>query len=309
MIKPIRLFKQKTNFAFMSKRWIGFGASIVLTLASLFLLTTQGLKLGIDFTGGVLMEIQTEQSTQLAPLRKALDGQGFGEISLQHFGADNEIMIRIQTREGEEQSEVIALVKEKIEAHFGFKPDYRKIDYVGPAVGSELIEAGFTATFLAFAAIMAYIWFRFEWQFGVGAILALLHDSIMMLGFFAITGFDFGLPAVAAILTIIGYSINDSVVIYDRVRENMRRYKKMPMEELLNISINNTLSRTILTALTTLLAALCLALFGGEVIKGFSWALVFGVAVGTYSSIYIAAPTLIYLNIRKESSPADAGVV
>ncbi len=167
-------------------------------------------------------------------------------------------------------------------------------------MGQELIEAGIWAVLCSFAAIMLYVWFRFEWQYGVGAILALVHDSIMIIGFFAVTRFEFGLTAVAAILTIVGYSINDSVVIYDRIRENMRRFKKMPVFELLNISINDTLSRTILTASTTLLASLALFMFGGEVIRGFSCAMVFGVVIGTYSSIYISAPALIYLNIRPQ---------
>jgi preprotein translocase SecF subunit len=214
-------------------------------------------------------------------------------------------MIRIQTKKDEQQAVVVARVKEIISETIDGTVDYRKIDFVGPTVGDELVTAGITATLLAFAAIMAYVWFRFEWQFGVGAILALLHDSIMMVGFFAVTQFEFSLTALAAILTIVGYSINDSVVIYDRIRENMRKYKKMSMEDLLNLSINDTISRTILTVCTTLIAALCLALFGGEVLKGFSWSLVFGLVVGTYSSIYIAAPTLIYLNLRRLYSKGE----
>jgi preprotein translocase subunit SecF len=178
--------------------------------------------------------------------------------------------------------------------------DYRKIDYVGPTIGGELIENGIWAVMLSFASIMIYVWFRFEWQYGVGAIAALVHDSIMILGFFAITQLEFGLTAIAAILTIIGYSINDSVVIYDRIRENMRRFKKMSVFDLLNISINDTLSRTVLTASTTLLAALALLVFGGDVIKSFSAAMVFGVIIGTYSSIYISAPALIYLHLRPD---------
>lgn len=301
-IIPLRLFKKKTNIDFMGKRWAGFSVSIILTIAAFGMLFTQGLNLGIDFTGGVLMEIRTEQAVELQPLRSALDTGEFGEVSLQHFGDEKDVLIRIQTTEQDEQAIIVARVKEILTGTLTGSIDYRKIDYVGPTVGKELIQAGITATLLAFAAIMAYVWFRFEWQFGVGAVLALLHDSIMMIGFFAVTRFDFGLPALAAVLTIIGYSINDSVVIYDRIRENMRKYKKMNTSDLLNLSMNETMSRTILTATTTLIAAVCFAVLGGEVIRGFSWALAFGIIIGTHSSIYISAPTLIYLNLRPENT-------
>lgn len=304
----IQIFPHKMNFDFMGKRWVGFGLSIALTIASLGLMFTKGLNLGIDFTGGILMEIHTEQPLELGALRESLGHQGFGEISLQNMGSPNDVMIRIQVSKDDDQAKVTAHVKEVLTGQTKQSIDYRKIDYVGPTVGQELIQAGVLAVLSSFAAIMMYVWFRFEWQYGVGAILALLHDSIMILGFFAVTRFEFGLTAIAAILTIVGYSINDSVVIYDRIRENMRRFKKMPVFELLNLSINDTLSRTILTASTTLLASLSLAIFGGEVIRGFSAAMVFGVIIGTYSSIYISAPTLIYLNIRPQAAePNPAG--
>lgn len=307
---PLRLFQKKTTFDFMGKRWWGFSVSIAFTLVAIGLLMAHGLNLGIDFTGGVLMEIRTEEPADLSNLREALGKGGFGEISLQELGDPRNLMIRIQTKKDEKQAVVVERVKEILTTMEKGSIDYRKIDFVGPTVGEELITAGFTATFLAFAAIMAYVWFRFEWQFGVGAVLALLHDSIMMVGFFAISQFEFSLTALAAILTIIGYSINDSVVIYDRIRENMRKYKKMPISDLLNLSINDTISRTILTASTTLIASLCLAFLGGEVLKGFSWSLVFGIIVGTYSSIYISAPTLIYLNLRNhQPEPAANGEV
>jgi len=305
----IRIFPNKTHFDFMGKRWVGFGMSIFLTLASIGLLFTKGLNLGIDFTGGILMEIHTEKALDLHPLRESLNHQGFGEISLQNMGSPNDVMIRIQVSKDDEQSMVTAKVKEVLAAQTTQAIDYRKIDFVGPTVGQELINAGVMAVLLSFAAIMLYVWFRFEWQYGVGAILALIHDSIMIVGFFAVTRFEFGLTAIAAILTIVGYSINDTVVIYDRIRENMRRFKKMSSFDLLNLSINDTLSRTILTATTVMLCSLSLAVFGGEVIAGFSWAMVFGVAIGTYSSIYISAPTLIYLNIRPPAAEAEPAAV
>lgn len=303
---PLQFFPNKPHFDFMGKRWLGFAASIALTLLSFGTLFTQGLNLGIDFTGGILMEVHAEKPVDLAPLREALNGQGFGEVSLQDMGSPNEILVRIQVGKDDEQAKVVAKVKELLAGAIPGTIDYRKIDFVGPTIGQELVEAGTLAVLLSFASIMLYVWFRFEWQYGVGAILALLHDSIMVIGFFAVTQFEFGLTAIAAVMTIVGYSINDTVVIYDRIRENMRRFKKMGIDELLNVSINETLSRTVLTASTVLLASLALALFGGEVIEGFSWSIVFGVIVGTYSSIYISAPVLIYLNIRPASTELQA---
>lgn len=297
----LSLFPHKPTFDFMGKRWLGFIVSIALTIASIALVVKEGLNLGIDFTGGILMEIHTEEATDLGKLRDSLGHQGFGEISLQNIGdvkAGNDVMIRIQVSENDNQSVIVNKVKTILGEQITGKIDYRKIDYVGPTVGQELIESGVYAVLSAFACIMLYVWFRFEWQYSIGAILALIHDSIMILGFFALTRLEFGLTAVAAILTIVGYSINDSVVIYDRIRENMRRFKKMPIFDLLNSSINDTLSRTVLTATTTLLASIALLIFGGEVIRSFSAAMVFGVIIGTYSSIFISAPTLIYLNLR-----------
>lgn len=296
----LRFFKTKPNFDFMGKRWIGFAVSLSFTALSIGLVMTKGLNLGIDFTGGVLMEVRTEQVADLGTLRETLNAQGFGEVSLQDFGDIHDLIIRIQTTPGTDQATVVAKVRTLLPEHVQGKIDFRKIDYVGPTVGKELVRDGILAVLLAFAVIMVYVWFRFEWQYGLGAVLALLHDSIMVIGFFAVTRFEFGLTSIAAVLTIVGYSINDSVVIYDRIRENMRKYKKMSVSGLLNLSINETISRTILTASTVLLASLALALVGGEVIHGFSWAMVFGVVVGTYSSIYISAPTLIYLNIRSQ---------
>jgi preprotein translocase subunit SecF len=303
---PLQFFPNKPHFDFMGKRWIGFTVSIVLTLLSLGLVFTKGLNLGIDFTGGILMEVHAQAPVDLGPLRDKLNHENFGEVSLQNMGSPNDVLIRIQAGKDDEQAKVVAHVKELLAADLGSAPDYRKIDYVGPTVGKELIEAGVWAVLMSFAAIMLYMWFRFEWQYGLGGILALFHDSIMIIGFFAVTRFEFGLTAVAAILTIVGYSINDSVVIYDRIRENMRKFKKMEISDLLNLSINDTLSRTILTASTTLLASLALFLFGGEVIRGFSAAMVFGVIIGTYSSIYISAPALIYLHIRPAPQPQVA---
>ena len=300
----LQIFRKQPNFDFIGTRWVGFIASILLTLVSIGLVMTKGLNLGIDFTGGILMEVYSEKAIDLAGLRGVLSQGEFGEISLQNSGSDQDVMIRIQVSKEDDQVKITEEVKMLV-LQLIPDVDYRKVDYVGPTVGEELIQGGIIATLLSFATIMAYVWFRFEWQYGIGAILALIHDSILIMGFFAITRFEFGLTSVAAILTIIGYSINDSVVIYDRIRENMRRFKKMPVMELLNVSINETLSRTILTASTTLLASLALYIFGGPVIEGFSAAMVFGVIIGTYSSIYISAPALLYLNIRSSETTTN----
>lgn len=297
---PLRFFPETPKFDFMGKRWWGFAFSITVTLITLGIVFGKGLNLGIDFTGGVLMEVRTEQPADLAVLRESLDKLELGEHTLQNIGSDRDVMIRVQLNEGQDQAVIVGQVKEALTATLKAVPEYRNIEFVGPTVGRELMRAGVIATLLSFAGILFYLWFRFEWQYGTGGVISLAHDTIMMIGFFALTRFEFGLTAVAAVLTIIGYSINDSVVIYDRIRENLRKYKKMPFEELINLSMNETLSRTIMTSLTTLSAAMALALFGGEVLRGFSWSLVFGIVVGTYSSIYISAPALIYLHARRD---------
>jgi preprotein translocase subunit SecF len=305
---PLRFIPEKTSVNFISKRWWGFSISIALSLWAIGALLSQGLNLGIDFTGGVLMEVRTTQAADLGKMRAALPGSEFGEVALQNFGDDRDVMIRVTVAEGVEAGQVVDHVKTALAERVGGELEYRKVDFVGPSVGDELVRGSIIAVVLSAIAIMLYVWFRFEWQFGVGALLALTHDAIMMMGFFAVTRYDFSLTAIAAILTVLGYSINDSVVIYDRMRENMRKYKKMPMGELINISINDTLSRTVMTSGTTMLASLSLAIFGGEVLRGFSVALVFGVVVGTYSSIFISAPALIYLKLRPEAlQPAPSG--
>jgi preprotein translocase subunit SecF len=298
---PLQLFPHNTRIDFIGMRWFGFGISLLLTLISFGMMVMHGLNWGIDFTGGVLMEVKLEQPADLASMRASLDGKGLGEVTLQNFGDEKSVLIRIQTSADSEGGVIVPKVKGYLSSAVKGVIDYRNIEFVGPTVGKELIKSSALATIFACLGIMAYVWFRFEWQFGVGTLLALVHDTIMVIGFYAVTGFDFGLTAIAAVLTIIGYSMNDSVVIYDRIRENMRRYKKMPVDELLNLSMNETFARTLLTSTTVLLAAIALALFGGEVIHGFSWSLVFGILVGTYSSIFISAPTLIYLRMRPET--------
>lgn len=303
-MKPISLIPQKTKIDFMGKKWIAFSLSIILTIVTLASLGINGLNFGIDFTGGIVIEARTEKPADLSKIREVLNSAELGEIALQKFGSDLDLMIRIGYQKGgqKEQEKAVAKVKEIIGNNFDLQIEYRKVDYVGPQVGKELVTAGALSIILAFIGIMIYIWFRFEWQYGVGGILALIHDAMLTIGLFTIFQIEFNLTSVAAILTIIGYSINDSVVIYDRIRENMRKFKKMPMDELINLSTNETLSRTIMTAGTTLLASLALVIFGGEVIKGFSIAMLFGVIAGTYSSIYISAPILIFFNLRNDNN-------
>ncbi len=301
-MKLLKLVPDTTNIQFINKRLITFAFSVFLLIGSVGLFFGNGLNLGIDFLGGILIEAKTDGPANLPELRSDLGGLGLGEISLQEFGAPDDILIRIQKQEGGEKAQQAAI--EKIKASLGTRVvEYRRTEFVGPTVGAELREAAVWAVMAAIGAILMYIWFRFEWQFGLGAVLALVHDVISTIGLFALLQLEFNLATVAAILTIAGYSINDTVVVYDRVRENMRRYKKMPYEELFNISINQTLSRTVVTSVTTLLALLALYIFGGEVIRGFSIALIWGVLIGTYSSIALAVPFLLY--IRPERGGED----
>jgi len=291
----MRLFPDNTEINFISQKNIAFSFSIILLIGSIALVAVKGLNFGIDFTGGVLIEAKT--SAELSSIRKTLSNQHYGEISLQNVDENHTVMIRIQANENQEK--VIEQVKSILQGLDG-NIIFRKIDFVGPQVGGELIRTGAMALAVAFFAMMVYIWLRFEWQFGVGAIVALIHDSIATMGFFALTGLEFNLTSIAAILTIVGYSINDSVVIYDRIRENLRRFKKKPLPELLNLSINETLSRTILTAGTTVCSLLALVFFGGDVLNSFSLAVLFGVVIGTYSSIYVASPILTLIQINRE---------
>jgi len=289
-----------TAIDFVGRRKFAFGLSIILILVSVGTFLVQGLNLGIDFRGGVLIEVETEGPANIPELRRALGGLGLGEIQVQEFGAPNDILIRVQQQEGGEdaQQEAITVIKEALG---DAAKEYRRTESVGPTIGAELIKAAILAVSLALGAILIYIWFRFEWQFGVGAVIALSHDVITTIGLFAVTQLEFNLATVAAVLTIAGYSINDTVVIYDRVREELRRYKKLPIPDLLNLAANRTLSRTFLTSVTTLIALIALAVFGGPIIRDFSLAMIWGVLIGTYSSIFVAVPALLLLNLSRSA--------
>tara|TARA_B100000676_G_scaffold313526_1_gene396224 strand:+ start:11693 stop:12646 length:954 start_codon:yes stop_codon:yes gene_type:complete len=296
-MRLINLVPVGTKIDFMRFRKVAAVLSLVLIACSAGLFFTKGLNFGIDFRGGILMEVRTQGPADISRLRSTLNGLALGEVQLQEFGQPTDVLIRIERQAGGEKGQQAAINKAK--AALGDEVNYRRTEFVGPKVGGELIEAGVTAVLLAMAAMLVYIWFRFEWQFGVGAVAALLHDVALTIGVFALLGLEFNLSTVAAILTIAGYSINDTVVVYDRVRENLRKFKQMSLNDLLNLSINGTLSRTLLTSVTTLIALGALYFFGGEVIKGFSFAMIWGVVVGTYSSIFIAVPLLVYMNLRR----------
>ena len=298
-MRLIKLVPADTHFNFTGKRVAAFSLSAAMVFLSVFFLTVRGLNLGIDFRGGTMIDVKFEQAPDIISLRNQLDELNLGEVEIQEFGEPENLLIRVQRQEGDEKAQLLAItaVKEML----GEGPDYRRTEFVGPKVGSELIEAGIWAVCMSLLAIMIYIWFRFEWQFGIGAIAALTHDVVTTIGLFAILQLEFNLSTIAAILTIAGYSINDTVVVYDRVRENLRKFKKMALPDLLNQSINQTLARTTMTSATTLLALLALYFFGGEVIHDFVFAMIWGVFVGTYSSIFIAAPLLIKLRLRRDS--------
>ncbi len=294
---PIRLIPDKTKIDFMGIRYINMSVSGLLLLLSIMCIFIKGLNFGIDFKGGIILEAKLEKQAELTPLYESLNKLKLGEIHIQNFDQSN-IMVRLSSK-GQDQTKDISLLKRALNEHFNNKIDYRKIDFVGPQVGLELIQNGLLAILFSFAGIMIYIAFRFEWQYGLGIIIALVHDAIFTLGFMSMTQLEFSLTSIAAILTVIGYSVNDSVVIYDRIRENIFKYKKLNASELINLSINETLSRTILTVVTTLISTLALILFGGENLFSFSVTVFFGILVGTYSSIYISAPVLIHLGIKK----------
>jgi preprotein translocase subunit SecF len=303
-----RLVPDNTRIRFIQWRIPAMILSAVLMVASIVGMVYPGLNFGIDFKGGILMEVRTPGPADLASMRSNLNQLGLGEVALQEFGAETDVLIRIARQEGDEAAQQVAVtaVQNALNELVGEGISYRRTEFVGPKVSEELLQAGVMATALAMLAVLIYIWFRFEWQYGVGAIVALVHDVVLTIGLFALLGLEVNLTTVAAVLTIVGYSLNDTVVIFDRVRENLRRYRSMAIPELLDVSMNETLARTLMTSLTTLLALFSLYFFGGEVIKGFTLAMIWGVLVGTYSTIYVSTPTLIYLNLRAIGTKASA---
>jgi len=293
----IRKLPLNPKIDFLGRRKLFLIFSACLMVASLAAIAIQGLNLGVDFRGGILIEAQTDGPADLADLRRRLGGLGLGQVTLQEFGAANDVLINVERQDGDEKAQITAI--EAVKTELGdLVVEYRRVEFVGPKVGGELKQAGLTATVLALLGIGLYIWFRFEWQFAAAALTALVHDIFSTIGFFALTQVEFNLATLAAVLTIAGYSINDTVVIFDRVRETLRKYKKLHILELLNLALNGTLTRTVLTSVTTLIALICLFAFGGQVIRGFSAGLIWGIAIGTYSSMGLAVPLLSYMNLR-----------
>ena len=307
-MKRLQLIPVNTNIQFMPRRKVFFAFSITLVLASILLFSIRGLNYGIDFVGGIMLDVKMQPTSSIATMRGKLGDLDLGDVSLQEFGAPDDVLIRVQKQSGGDQAQIDAVAKVKT-ALTDDVAEYRRTEIVGPQVSNELFWDGIYAVAAAIFAIMVYIWFRFEWQFGLAAVIALTHDVFSTIGIFALLGMEFNLTTVAAVLTIAGYSINDTVVVFDRVRENLRRYKTMALPDLFNVSINETLSRTVITSLTTLLALVALYGLGGEVIRGFSFAMIWGVVVGTYSSICVAVPLLLYMNLRRRpGAPEDAEV-
>lgn len=297
---PLRLWESDTSVDFMRLRKINYRISIILTLISIISISIFGFNFGIDFAGGVTIEMRTSEQPDVKQLREVLTKLDIGEVMVNTFGNENDVSIRVGVHKNDGNlTEKVNKIKGEIQKHISHKVDYRKIDFVGPQVGGHLIKSGIYAVTLAFLGIMAYIWMRFEWQFGLGVLIALVHDGMIALGFMSVTQLDFNLSTIAAVLAIIGYSVNDSVVIYDRIRENLRKYASRTVEDIINISVNETLSRTTLTVVTTLLADLALILFGGEAIHSFSVLVFVGILFGTYSSIFISSPILTLFKLEK----------
>lgn len=301
----LKLVPSDTSINFLKHRRIAFIFSIFLVASSIGLFVVKGLNLGIDFKGGILIEARnTTGPADVSGLRADLGQLGLGDISLQEFGTPTDVLVRVQRQEGDEEAQIAAIAA--ISSTLGDAYDIRRTEFVGPTVGAELAEKGMLAVACALLAIMVYIWFRFEWQFSIAAILALAHDVLSTVGLFALTSFEFNLATVAAILTIAGYSINDTVVVFDRVRENLRRYKSYEIKDIINKSLNETLSRTVMTSFTTLLALLAITIFGGAVLRDFALAMIWGVWIGTYSSIFVAVGFLSRFDIRHQEP--DDGV-
>jgi preprotein translocase subunit SecF len=296
-VRLLRIVPDDTKFDFMRFRRISFPVSAMLSIVAIMLYFFHGLNFGIDFIGGTLIEVQTKASpADLAKMRATIGSLKLGDFQLQQFGAPDDVLIRISEQPGGDEAQQAAV--QKVRDALGDDVTYRRVEVVGPSVSTELLAYGTIGLVLAIVAILIYLWFRFEWQFALGAMIANVHDLVLTVGFMSLTHIDFDLTSIAALLTILGYSLNDTVVIYDRIREMLRRYKRMSMPDLLNASVNATLSRSIVTHVTVAMSLLALLLFGGQAIHSFTATMMFGVVlVGTYTSVFIASPILIYLGV------------
>ena len=302
----IRIIPDNTKIKFTALKYKAFLFSLLLSVVSMLAVAFIGLNLGIDFRGGILLEVRTN-NVEVAEIRNELTNIDIGEISIQEFGSSVDFLIRVERQIGEDDAQQIAVekIKNALNSKFEDKIEYRRLEFVGPTISKDLIRKGVLAIIFAVVAMLIYIWFRFELPFAMAAVVALIHDVTLTLGVFSIVGLEFNLATVAAILLIIGYSMNDTVVVYDRVRENLRKFKKMDFEELIDKSVNETLTRTVNTTATTILALGTLYFIGGEIISDFSFAMLWGIVVGTYSSIFIASTILIYMNVRSYSDKKE----
>lgn len=300
-MKLLRIIPDGTRFPFMAFRRISFPFSAALSILAVVLFFTVNMNFGIDFTGGTLIEMRAKNAqVDIAKVRHDAEQLKLGEVEVQEFKDNAEVSLRFPLQPGGDKGQQV--VVEKTRAAFANDFEFRRIEVVGPRISGELVQAGTVGVIFSVIGVLIYLWFRFEWQFAVGAVIATLHDLVMTIGFYCVSQVEFNTTSIAAILTIVGYSVNDTVVVFDRIRELLRKYKKMPVSELLDLAINQTLARTFLVSFTAMLSLLALVIFGGPVIASFSWAMFIGVVVGTYSSIFIAAPVLIYLGLK---TPGD----
>ncbi len=303
----LKLVPDNSAFNFLRQMRLTAVFSAMLVLVSIGLFFGKGLNLGIDFRGGILIEAQSQNAVDVAKIRSDLSRLSLGDISIQSFGSKRDILIRVQRQEGDETAQIAAI--QRITETLGENFDIRRTEFVGPTIGAELAEKGMLAVGCALLAIMIYIWFRFEWQFSIAAVIALSHDVISTVGLFALASFEFNLATVAAILTIAGYSINDTVVVFDRVRENLRKYKSWDQAKILNKSLNETLSRTVMTSVTTSLALLAIIIFGGAVLRDFALAMLWGVTIGTYSSIFVAVGVISRFDLKRSDDEDNSAPV
>lgn len=300
-LKPIRFIPNETNIPFVKYHIPGMIFSALIVLLSLGLVFTKGLNFGVDFTGGMIVEIRTPVAPDVAEMRNKFEAAGFQDLSIQEFGAPTDFLLRLPKDQSPSDPQEQEALVQKLVAVPGEGVEKRRVEFVGPQVGDELIQTSALALGIAILGIMSYIWFRFERPYAIGCVLTLVHDCAAVLGLFAITQMEFNLTSVASVLMILGYSINDTVVIYDYVREQRRKFKTMPWPELIDMALNKTLSRTIMTGTTTLLALFSLGVFGGDVIRGFTIAILVGIVVGTYSSLFVSAPFLLYMNPQEHT--------
>ena len=303
----LKLVPDNSAFDFLRQMRLTAAFSAILVLVSIGLFFGKGLNLGIDFRGGILIEAQSQNAVEVAKIRADLSRLSLGDISIQSFGSKRDILIRVQRQKGDETAQIAAI--QRITETLGENFDIRRTEFVGPTIGAELAEKGMLAVGCALLAIMIYIWFRFEWQFSIAAVIALGHDVISTVGLFALASFEFNLATVAAILTIAGYSINDTVVVFDRVRENLRKYKSWDQAKILNKSLNETLSRTVMTSVTTSLALLAIIIFGGAVLRDFALAMLWGVTIGTYSSIFVAVGVISRFDLKRSDDEDNSAPV